>query len=246
MVESTLVLDQLISPLTEIVRKLLGFELAFVSRIRGEDFAFRTVVDTGRSSLTVASGAELALGLTPCEIVVARGAPLAVADTTLDPLTKDHSSTVVSKIRSYVGVPIWFQDGELYGTLCCMGGQPVPSVAEADVRSMEQVAELIARILESMIGTVTDLAQGAFHDPLTGLANRALLTDRLEQLQRAARRRSLPVAAFVVDLDDFKPINDRHGHATGDAALQEVARRLRTAVRGPRTRSRAPGAMSSW
>lgn len=91
------------------------------------------------------------------------------------------------------------------------------------------------------IATLRDIAQRrameeqiewqAAHDPLTGLANRRLVLERISTaLQRAARSGSL-LALLLVDLDEFKPINDVHGHATGDAVLIEVARRLLRATR---------------
>jgi diguanylate cyclase (GGDEF)-like protein/PAS domain S-box-containing protein len=71
----------------------------------------------------------------------------------------------------------------------------------------------------------------ALHDPMTGLANRTLLRDRLEHALARAQREELPTGVLFVDLDDFKAVNDDHGHATGDAVLIEIGRRLRGAVR---------------
>ena len=69
------------------------------------------------------------------------------------------------------------------------------------------------------------------HDALTGLPNRALILDRAAQMLARQERTGEPVAALFVDLDDFKTVNDTHGHAIGDALLEEVASRVRTAVR---------------
>ena len=71
----------------------------------------------------------------------------------------------------------------------------------------------------------------AFTDPLTGLANRTSLAASLEQAVSRARRRNGKLAVLYVDLDGFKPINDAHGHDTGDALLIETARRLRKQLR---------------
>jgi diguanylate cyclase (GGDEF)-like protein/PAS domain S-box-containing protein len=79
----------------------------------------------------------------------------------------------------------------------------------------------------------------ALHDPLTGLANRTLLRDRLEHA--LARRERGATAALFVDLDNFKQVNDAHGHATGDTVLVEIARRLHTAVRPGDTIARFGG-----
>jgi diguanylate cyclase (GGDEF)-like protein len=76
-----------------------------------------------------------------------------------------------------------------------------------------------------------ELAFLATHDPLTGLPNRALILDRLEQMLARAARSQTPVAAMFVDLDNFKSINDTLGHAVGDELLQAVAERLKLVVR---------------
>ena len=75
------------------------------------------------------------------------------------------------------------------------------------------------------------LQHQAFYDRLTGLPNRALLLNRLEQTITAAHRRKTSFAVAFVDLDQFKPINDSAGHEAGDAVLREIAARLRQCVR---------------
>jgi diguanylate cyclase (GGDEF)-like protein/PAS domain S-box-containing protein len=71
----------------------------------------------------------------------------------------------------------------------------------------------------------------AYSDPLTGLANRLSLAPALEQAIERSRRHGWKIAGVFVDLDGFKQINDRHGHAAGDAFLVEVGQRLRRSVR---------------
>jgi diguanylate cyclase (GGDEF)-like protein/PAS domain S-box-containing protein len=85
------------------------------------------------------------------------------------------------------------------------------------------------------------LAHQAFHDPVTSLANRALFADRVEHAVARAQRGSPNVAVLFIDLDDFKTVNDSLGHAAGDLVLQEVARRLRIAVRPTDTVARFGG-----
>jgi diguanylate cyclase (GGDEF)-like protein/PAS domain S-box-containing protein len=81
----------------------------------------------------------------------------------------------------------------------------------------------------------------AYHDALTGLPNRILLLDRLTQALATARRSRRCGALMFVDLDQFKRINDVHGHATGDAVLREVARRLEYFLREEDTVARLGG-----
>src|SRR5258706_2985123 len=75
------------------------------------------------------------------------------------------------------------------------------------------------------------IATLAYTDPLTGLANRTSLGPALEQAIERARRNRFRLAGLFIDLDGFKQINDRHGHAAGDAFLQEVAKRVRRSLR---------------
>jgi diguanylate cyclase (GGDEF)-like protein/PAS domain S-box-containing protein len=71
----------------------------------------------------------------------------------------------------------------------------------------------------------------AYHDILTGLPNRAMFQDHLELALARARRHGLSVAVLFLDLDDFKPVNDTHGHEVGDELLQHAGRRIRDAAR---------------
>jgi diguanylate cyclase (GGDEF)-like protein len=86
-----------------------------------------------------------------------------------------------------------------------------------------------------------ELAHQAFHDSLTGLANRALFKDRVEHALTRLQRRRRPLAVFFLDLDRFKAINDSFGHASGDALLIAVSKRLRDCVRVEDTVARLGG-----
>lgn len=81
----------------------------------------------------------------------------------------------------------------------------------------------------------------AWHDSLTGLANRNLLSERLDEALKLARRLEKKVAVMILDLDKFKPVNDLHGHATGDKLLKVVAERLIKCAREVDTVARLGG-----
>jgi diguanylate cyclase (GGDEF)-like protein/PAS domain S-box-containing protein len=85
------------------------------------------------------------------------------------------------------------------------------------------------------------LSHSAFHDSLTGLANRALFHDRLEHALDRTARSGLGVAVVYLDLDGFKMVNDSRGHEAGDQVLREVATRVTSAVRNLDTVSRLGG-----
>ena len=88
---------------------------------------------------------------------------------------------------------------------------------------------------------IADLASLAEHDPLTGLPNRLLLNDRINQAISLAHRHAGKVAVLFLDLDGFKHINDSLGHSVGDEVLCSVAKRLLACVRSPDTASRNGG-----
>ena len=81
----------------------------------------------------------------------------------------------------------------------------------------------------------------SLHDPLTGLPNRVLLMERLEQAILRSRRSALSAAVLFIDLDQFKGVNDRYGHGVGDDVLVEVARRLSDVLRPGDTLARVSG-----
>ena len=110
---------------------------------------------------------------------------------------------------------------------------------EVDVR--KRAEETLARTLEVERELEEQLRHQAFHDALTGLANRARFMDRLDHgLQRAARR-AADLAVLFIDLDDFKSVNDSLGHPAGDQLLIEVASRLQSCLRPGDTAARLGG-----
>ena len=97
------------------------------------------------------------------------------------------------------------------------------------------------RAIEMVEEKTVELRHQALHDALTGLPNRVLALDRVEQMLARARRQQLPMAALYVDIDGFKDVNDSFGHAAGDELLRIVARRLESVVREGDTAARLGG-----
>jgi diguanylate cyclase (GGDEF)-like protein len=92
--------------------------------------------------------------------------------------------------------------------------------------------------IEAMLQELTHKAQ---HDSLTGLPNRALALDRLQQAIQRAHRHNHSVAVMFIDLNGFKPLNDTYGHAFGDKVLRKTAERLKRSVREVDTVARLGG-----
>ena len=105
----------------------------------------------------------------------------------------------------------------------------------------ERVRIGVARDVTALREAEAELRFLAHHDPLTKLTNRSLFYDRLDTALSAARRHQSGLALLFVDLNDFKGINDVHGHAAGDRVLCAIARRLESAVREMDTVARMGG-----
>ncbi len=112
--------------------------------------------------------------------------------------------------------------------------------ARALVRTVRQAIERV-RIFEELDAAREAARHLATHDPLTGIANRLLLDDRLEHAVANARRSGETIAVLMLDLDRFKTLNDSFGHATGDEVLRCVAQRLAKQVRQSDTIARLGG-----
>lgn len=99
----------------------------------------------------------------------------------------------------------------------------------------------VARNVTALTRAEDELRFLAHHDPLTKLTNRSVFNDRLESALRSARRHNTRVALLFLDINDFKLINDIHGHAAGDRVLCAIARRLERCVRDTDTVARMGG-----
>ena len=116
--------------------------------------------------------------------------------------------------------------------------QETPDRALATLAAIAFVAGASGVVLNWRLGRAHS---HALRDPLTGLPNRVLLEDRIEQALRRARRTGEPFTLIVVDLDGFKDVNDVRGHGAGDAVLRSLARRFESILRSSDTVARVGG-----
>ncbi len=128
-------------------------------------------------------------------------------------------------------------------TLALGGGLLLLSLVMAFVTYwlLRRYARTVCQQMLQLENTGRKLQHQATHDPLTGLANRLLFNHRLAEDIARAEEDGLEMLVAYIDLDKFKPVNDRYGHATGDELLKEVARRLRATVRSNDTVARLGG-----
>jgi len=122
-------------------------------------------------------------------------------------------------------------------TLVVAGGLLMVLVVARQMLVLGENTRLVATVRQRE----EQLRYQAFHDPLTGLANRLLFRDRLEHAAAVRHREGAVLTVLFLDLDDFKLVNDRLGHAAGDALLVDVAERLRACLRQGDTVARLGG-----
>lgn len=121
------------------------------------------------------------------------------------------------------------------------GGDLTVRATLAGPREVAAVASTFNTMVDALQHNHAQVQHMAFFDALTQLPNRRLLSDRLSQAMAASKRSGYYGALMYLDLDNFKPLNDAHGHEAGDVLLVEVAQRLKDCVRETDTVSRFGG-----
>jgi diguanylate cyclase (GGDEF)-like protein/PAS domain S-box-containing protein len=164
-----------------------------------------------------------------------------------------HAAAISPGVRAVIAVPL-LHEGRLMGSLSVNTYDPARKFTDEDAEVLELLAGLASAALASLERTAEladanrelrqarDEAQHqALHDGLTGLPNRTLLRDRLQQAIFVAERDHAVLALLIMDLDRFKDVNDTLGHHTGDELLQQVGLRVRKVLRASDTVARMGG-----
>lgn len=175
-----------------------------------------------------------------CGRAAALNAPVVTVDIRQDPDWAPYREAADwAGLRACWVMPIAASDGQMLGVFAVYHTVPA-SPPPSDMETLWRVAKLASLVIERHRARER-IHYLALHDTVTGLPNRASLSERLKVAMRAAQRRGARMALLFIDLDGFKAINDRYGHDAGDAALKTVAGRLRGAVRKADTAARIGG-----
>ncbi len=148
---------------------------------------------------------------------------------------------------AYAVTPILTSDGDVLGTICAIDPSP-HGWTHTEISSLRDLASALVTELELRSDLTRKrqaqehLLYNTLHDPLTGLPNRTLFTERLRHaMRRASRHPDELFAVLFLDLDRFKEVNDNLGHFAGDELLRAVARRLEACLRPEDTVARLSG-----
>jgi diguanylate cyclase (GGDEF)-like protein/PAS domain S-box-containing protein len=193
-----------------------------------------TVLDANANVIYQSPSIERALGYSPAEIVGTR------FDSLLVPGENSRLLHLLADGSNYAG-------GDTEVIECslrhCDGTIRHFEILHSNLLDDDAVGGIVlnGRDISERKAFEEQLERQAFHDPVTGLANRALFNERVRHGLVRARREHGRVAVIFLDLDDFKTINDSLGHAAGDEVLLEVAKRLAASIRTTDTAARFGG-----
>ena len=226
-------LEELVRPLLELLQAVTGLDSTYMTRIDVDAGVQHVVYAHNSHRLRIPEGLTVPWGDTLCKRALDEGRPYT---DDVAACWNDSDAARALGISTYASTPIRGQDGVLLGTLCAASDQRRPLVDGGD-RVLRMFSHLIGqqvereRLMNDLRRAHDALATSALTDVLTGLPNRRSLMDELQRrLARDARDGTRLLVAFV-DLDDFKRINDRHGHEAGDRFLAAIADALAGAHR---------------
>jgi len=213
----------------------LGFDWGYVARAFDDhvSIAYSQGDDT-----RFAVGHTQARGRTLADFALKHDGPFVIPDLSIDEWAS-HPSRLANGWESYVANQIRVGDA-IYGAVIFTSRERHAELGDLDREYVEAIARLAAFAIERALQS-EQLRGMAFYDGLTGLPNRVLLQDRLDQLITQARRHKRAFALHFIDFDGFKAVNDTHGHGVGDKLIVAMGLRLNEGLRESDTLARLGG-----
>jgi diguanylate cyclase (GGDEF)-like protein len=207
--------DERFDTVTRTAQRVFGVPIVLVSLVDENRQWFKSKIGLDQE--------ESPRAVSFCGHAILEDGPL-VIENALDDTRFSDNPLVTNEphIRFYAGHPLKLPNGSAVGTLCLIDRSP-RQFDEDDLAALADLAAIVEREL-----AVTHFA---LHDELTGLLNRSGFIRSARRALALCRRHDWSAALAFIDLDGFKQINDRYGHAEGDRALERFARWIRGASR---------------
>jgi diguanylate cyclase (GGDEF)-like protein/PAS domain S-box-containing protein len=227
-------LTELFQRIHAIIGELLpasGFGIA-LSDTAGDDLRFAYYVDD-------AAPPNAPLMLLLCKEVVQRAAPLLLESGSADVLPAPLQESANALTGSALAVPLKTPEG-IVGVMVLRSGIDGARFLQPERELLRFVADQLATTIQRK-QLQAQMQFMAMHDHLTRLPNRRLFQDRLDTALARARRQRTRLTLLFIDLNRFKRVNDRYGHACGDRVLLEVAQRIASCLRASDTLARVGG-----
>lgn len=217
--------------ITNMARTVFGVPIALVSLVSGKCQWFKSAQGI--------TAAETPREISLCGHAILRDDTFVVEDALKDPDFADNPLVTGEPfLRFYAGHPLKYE-GSAMGTLCIIDRVPrqfSPSELET-LRSLAAWAEnelktsALSEAQTKLLKELNETKRIALIDPLTKVWNRTGMDVLIHRELERARRQRHRVVLMMVDVDYFKQVNDKHGHAAGDVTLKEVAQRIRSSLR---------------
>ncbi len=221
-------LEGLVRQLLEMLEIVTDMESTYLTKVDINARLQHILYARNSKKMQIPEGLSVPWGDTLCKRAIDSGT---IFSNQVAELWADCDAAKALGITTYMSIPVHLADGSLYGTLCATSTQQ-KELSERGEQVLRLFAGLIAQYIqkESLVSQLREanaaLIAHSYTDALTGLPNRRAIFENLTTLFSLAKHLKRNAVIAFIDLDDFKLINDRFGHETGDRFLIEVGKRL--------------------
>ncbi|WXL24769.1 GGDEF domain-containing protein [Ectopseudomonas mendocina] len=236
-------LEELTRPLLTILSQVTGMESTYLTTIDLTAGTQRVIFSHNTGDMTIPEGLEVPWGDTLCKRAIEQNR---MYTNNVSECWGDSAAAAQLGIKTYVSAPIRAQNGDLLGTVCAASSDSVNRAPDVEpllnllsgLLSYSLERELLVERLQI---ANKELIKLALTDPLTGLPNRRAVFKDVERFFDLAKRNQQFILIGVIDLDNFKQINDTHGHLAGDEFLLSITTKLQQSLRASDIIGRAGG-----
>lgn len=226
--------DTAVQSVLQFLHHRMGFQLWMLTRTQGNDWIVLSAYDHGYG---VNSGDVFQWADSFCSRMVQGDGPNIAPQSQQIPAYAAAPIGRQIPIQAYIGLPLYFPDGSLFGTLCAIDPNPQSEQLQTELAMLELLVQLLSSLLHQELQAQENLRlkqkaeAEAQLDILTGIYNRRGWHYLLEAEESRCLRYGLSAGVIIIDLDNLKQANDQMGHAAGDRLLQRTAYTLQSNVR---------------